>query len=137
MLDLKCSLISLNLRRVITLKGYKLGAMETRFAELIWNNEPIASGELVKLCEKELGWKKSTTYTMLRRLCERKIFQNQNGIVSSLMSKQEFHALQSEKFIDETFGGSLPKFLAAFSSRKKLSDKEIDELQDLINANRG
>lgn len=107
--------------------------METKFAELIWGNEPISSGDLVKLCEKELSWKKSTTYTMLRRLCERGIFQNKNGMVSSLMSEQEFHALQSEKFIEETFEGSLPKFLAAFAARKKMSEKEIDELQELIN----
>lgn len=116
---------------------YKLGAMETKFAELIWGNEPISSGDLVKLCEKELSWKKSTTYTMLRRLCERGIFQNKNGMVSSLMSEQEFHALQSEKFIEETFEGSLPKFLAAFAARKKMSEKEIDELQEVINQFKG
>lgn len=111
--------------------------METKFAELMWDNEPISSGELVKLCEKELSWKKSTTYTMLRRLCERSIFQNKNGVVSSLMSKEEFQGLQSEKFVEETFDGSLPKFLAAFTIRKKLSDKEINELQKLIDENRG
>ena len=115
------------------MKEIKLGAMETKFAELIWSNEPIPSGELVKLCEKELSWKKSTTYTMLRRLCERGIFQNKEGIVSSLLSKQEVVALQSEQFIDDNFNGSLPKFLAAFTTRKKLSKKEIDELQTLIN----
>lgn len=119
------------------MEDYKLGAMETKFAEMIWNNEPISSGELVKLCHKELTWKKSTTYTMLRRLCERGIFQNAGGMVSSLMSKQEFHALQSEKFVDETFAGSLPKFLAAFTLRKKLSEKEINELQKLIEEKRG
>jgi BlaI family penicillinase repressor len=116
---------------------YKLGAMETRFAELIWNNEPVSSGELVKLCEKELGWKKSTTYTMLRRLCERGIFQNRNGTVSALMSRNEFSSLQSEKFVEENFAGSLPKFLAAFTLRKKLTRKEIDELQKLIDEKRG
>lgn len=119
------------------MNDYKLGAMETKFAELMWDNEPISSGELVKLCEKELNWKKSTTYTMLRRLCERSIFQNKNGVVSSLMSKEEFQGLQSEKFVEETFDGSLPKFLAAFTIRKKLSDKEINELQKLIDENRG
>ncbi len=111
---------------------YKLGPMETRFAELIWDNEPIASGELVKLCEKELEWKKSTTYTMLRRLCQRGIFQNENSLVSSLISRQELRALQSEKFVEETFDGSLPRFLAAFTMKKRLSEKEIDELQELI-----
>lgn len=119
------------------MEEYKLGAMETKFAELIWDNEPIPSGDLVKLCEKELSWKKSTTYTMLRRLCERKIFQNKKGIVFSLMSKEEFQGLQSEKFVEETFDGSLPRFLAAFTLRKKLTDKEIDELRKLINGNRG
>jgi predicted transcriptional regulator len=116
---------------------YKLGAMETRFAELMWDNEPISSGELVKLCEKELAWKKSTTYTMLRRLCERGIFQNSGGIVTSLMSRQELNALQSERFVEQTFDGSLPQFLAAFTLRKKLSPKEIDELQKLIDEKRG
>ncbi|NLD47131.1 MAG: BlaI/MecI/CopY family transcriptional regulator [Clostridiaceae bacterium] len=116
---------------------YKLGAMEAKFAELMWINEPISSGELVKLCERELDWKKSTTYTMLRRLCERGIFQNKGGIVSSLISRQEFTALQSERFVEETFDGSLPKFLAAFTMRKKLSPKEIDELQRLIDEKRG
>lgn len=116
---------------------YKLGVMETKFADLMWEREPISSGDLVKLCEKELTWKKSTTYTMLRRLCERGIFQNKNGMVTSLMSKQGFAALQSEKFIEETFNGSLPKFLAAFTQRKKLTDSEISELQRLIGEKRG
>jgi predicted transcriptional regulator len=115
---------------------YKLGAMETRFAELMWDHEPISSGDLVKLCEKELGWKKSTTYTMLRRLCQRNIFQNKDGIVTSVLSKQAFNALQSEMFVEETFDGSLPKFLAAFTTRKKLSDKEINELQQIIARNK-
>ncbi len=115
------------------MNDYKLGAMETKFADIIWNSEPISSGDLVKLCEKKLNWKKSTTYTMLRRLCERGIFRNENGIVSSLISKPEFHALQSEKFIDQTFDGSLPKFLTAFATRKKMSEKEVDELKELIN----
>ena len=115
---------------------YKLGIMETRFAELIWNREPITSGELVKLCERELEWKKSTTYTMLRRLCQRNIFQNKDGMVTAILSKQEFQALQSEMFIEETFSGSLPQFLTAFAGRKKLTDPEINELQRLIDQNR-
>ena len=115
---------------------YKLGIMETRFAELIWNREPITSGELVKLCERELEWKKSTTYTMLRRLCQRNIFQNKDGMVTAILSKQEFQALQSEMFIEETFRGSLPQFLTAFAGRKKLTATEINELQRLIDQNR-
>ena len=118
------------------MQNYKLGAMETKFAELIWDNEPISSGEVVKLCEKELSWKKSTTYTMLRRLCMRKIFKNNNGVVSSVITRQEFQALQSEQFVKDTFNGSLPQFLAAFTLRKKLSEKEINELQKLIDENR-
>ncbi len=119
------------------MEDHKLGLMETKFADLIWQNAPILSGDLVRLCEKQLEWKKSTTYTMLRRLCQRGIFQNVDGIVSAVLSKQEFEALQSEKFVEETFQGSLPKFLAAFTLRKKLSDKEIEELQKLIEQNRG
>lgn len=116
---------------------YRLGEIEMRFAELIWQNEPVSSGDLVKLAQKELSWKKSTTYTILRRLCEREIFQNKDSVVTSLLSKEEFLAGQSEKFVEETFSGSLPQFLAAFSMRKKLSDKEIDEIQRFIDENRG
>ncbi len=114
----------------------KLGEIESRFADLIWQNEPLHSRVLAEMAEKELSWKKSTTYTILKRLCERGIFQNHNGTVSSLVSKEEFHALQSEKFIDETFDGSLPAFLAAFGSRKRLSDQEINELKKVIDAMR-
>lgn len=110
----------------------KLGAIETHFADLIWVNEPISSGELVKLCKRELSWEKSTTYTVLRRLCERGIFQNVKGTVTSRISKDEFLAAQSENFVEETFDGSLLKFLTAFSMRKKLSNEEIDELQRFI-----
>lgn len=115
---------------------YRLGAIEMRFADIIWNNEPLQSGELVKLCEKELNWKKSTTYTILRRLCERGIFQNTDGRVTSLVSKEEFTARQSEEFVEEAFQGSLPKFLTAFTTRKKLSDSEIQELQKIIEESR-
>ncbi len=111
---------------------YKLGEVERRFAELIWNNEPLPSGELVKLAEKELCWSKSTTYTILRRLCQRGIFQNEKGIVRSLVSKADFFSAQSERFVEDAFSGSLPKFLASFARRKKLSDKEIEEIQKFI-----
>lgn len=113
----------------------KLGVIESRFADLIWQHEPLSSGELVKLCEKELNWKKPTTYTVLRKLCERGIFKNQEGTVTSLLSREEFYALQSEKFVEETFDGSLPAFLAAFATRRKLSGKDIEELQKLIHQN--
>lgn len=115
---------------------FRLGAIESRFADLIWQNEPITSGNLVKLANEMLNWQKSTTYTVLKRLCERGIFQNISGTVTSLLSKEEFYAVQSEQFVEETFSGSLPAFLAAFTSRKKLSEEEITELQALIDQSR-
>jgi len=119
-----------------TMAEYKLGEIEMRFADIIWNHEPLPSGELVKLCAQKLDWKKSTTYTILRRVCERGLFQNQGGMVTSLVSKEEFFAMQSEKFVEDTFAGSLPNFLAAFTRRKKLSEKEIVQLQKIIAENR-
>ncbi len=110
----------------------RLGVVEARFADLIWSHEPLTSGELVRLCQQELNWKKSTTYTVLKRLCQRGIFQNQGGSVSSLMSRQEFYAAQSEQFVEDTFQGSLPAFIAAFTSRKTLSAKEIAEIRRMI-----
>lgn len=121
----------------LTMEDYTLGVVETKFAEIIWENEPLASGQLVKLCEAELNWKKPTTYTVLRKLCERGIFQNEGGIVTSLVSEQDYYALQSEKFVEETFDGSLPAFFAAFTKRKQLSAEEIDELRRLIDSYTG
>ena len=118
------------------MEKYKLGEMEQKFADLIWENEPLSSRALTKLCEKAFSWKRTTTYTMLKRLCEREIFQNESGTVTSLMSKSEFGAAQGEQFLTETFDGSLPRFLAAFTRRKKLSEKEIKEIQKLIDDHR-
>ena len=115
----------------------RMGPAETQFAEIIWENEPIASGVLSKKAEEALNWKKTTSFTVLKRLCERGIFQNQNGIVTSLISKDEFFALHSEQYVQETFGGSLPAFMAAFGTRKKLTDAEIDEMKKLIENMRG
>ena len=109
-----------------------LGAVEARFADLIWKYESLSSRALVALCGEELGWKKSTTYTVLKRLCDKGIFQNENGTVTSRMTKEEYAAAQSEKFVEDTFGGSLPAFLAAFTKRKKLSETELAEIQDMI-----
>ncbi len=114
----------------------KLGTVESKFADIIWENEPISSGQLVKLCGQQLDWKKSTTYTMLKRLCERGLFQNEKGMVSALMTKEEFGAAQSEKIIEESFDGSLPAFIAAFASRKKLSLDDVDEIQKMIDSYR-
>lgn len=110
----------------------QLGAVESRFADIIWKNEPISSSEIVKICEKELEWKKSTTFTVLRRLCQKGIFQNNNGCVTSLISRDEFYSLQSEKFVEETFQGSLPAFLAAFTSRKNLTPEEVAQLRRMV-----
>lgn len=116
---------------------YRLGEVESRFADLIWDNEPLSSSKLAQLALEELTWKKSTAYTVLKRLCDRGIFQNVRGTVSSLLSRQEFYAAQSEQFVEDTFNGSLPAFVAAFGSRKKLSNQEIDQLQRLIDEMRG
>ena len=112
----------------------RLGVVEAKFAELIWKHEPVSSTELVKLAAQELEWKKSTTYTVLRRLCEKGIFQNEDGTVTSKISKREFYAVQSEQFVDETFDGSLPAFLAAFTTRKALPAAEIAEIQQMIDS---
>lgn len=114
----------------------KLGVVESHFADIIWKSEPLTSRELVEKAKVELDWNKSTTYTILRRLCERGIFQNDGGTVTSLISKDEFFAVQSEQFVDETFDGSLPAFIAAFTQRKKLSKNEIDQIQAMIDAAR-
>ena len=115
----------------------QLGVIEARFADIIWQNEPIASSELVRLSEEALKWKKSTTFTVLRRLCEKGIFKNDKSMVTSLISKEEFYSLQSEKFVNDTFEGSLPAFLTAFGSRKKLSSEEVEELKKVIDKMRG
>ena len=113
-------------------KDYRLGYVESQFADIVWENEPLTSRELVELCLEKLEWKKSTTYTVLKKFCEREIFQNQNGTVSSLLSKEEFYALQSEQVVEESFDGSLPAFVAAFTKNKKLSEKEVKEIQKLL-----
>jgi len=114
----------------------RMGAAEARFAELIWKNEPVSSGNLAKLAAVELDWKKTTSFTVLKRLCDRGLFQNDGGTVTSLMTREEYYARHSEQYVQETFGGSLPAFLAAFSAGKQLSEKEIDELEKLIAAMR-
>ncbi len=112
----------------------KLGVVEAKFADIIWRSEPISSGELVKKCAGELDWKKSTTYTVLKKLCERGIFKNENGKVTSLISRQDFYAMQSERFVDDTFDGSLPAFFAAFTKRKALSAEEVSEIRRMIDS---
>lgn len=116
---------------------FHMGTAEAKFADLIWHNEPITSGQLAKLSAVELNWKKTTSFTVLKRLCERGLFQNDGGTVTSLLSRDEYYAHHSRQYVEETFGGSLPAFLAAFGTKKKLSDKELDELQKVIENMRG
>ena len=115
----------------------ELGAVQERFADIVWAYEPIGSGELVKLCSETLGWKKSTTFTVLKKLCDRGIFVNEKGIVRSQMNKQQFYAAQSCQYVENTFSGSLPAFLAAFSSSRPLSDQEIEEIRGMLDAWQG
>ena len=119
------------------MEEYRLGVVETRFAELIWVHEPLTSGELVKLCAKELEWKKSTTYTVLKKLCDRGIFQNQDGLVTSVLSQKEFQSRQSRRFVEDTFSGSLPAFIAAFAEGGELSDQELLEIRRMIDSYEG
>lgn len=110
---------------------YKLADMEARFADIIWRSEPIPSPELVRRCEKELHWKKSTTYTVLKKLCDKGIFRNEDAVVTARVGREEFYGQQSRKYVEETFG-SLPRFLTAFFQGKKLSQKEAEELRSYI-----
>lgn len=114
---------------------YKMGEVELQFAEIIWENEPLGSGELVKLAARELGWKKSTTYTVLKKLCTKGIFQNQNSVVSSLLRREQYFGKQAKSLVQEGFGGSLPRFLAAFAAEEKMSKKEMDALRKFIDDN--
>ena len=114
----------------------KLGIVESRFADIVWQNAPISTKDLVVLCQNELNWKRTTTYTVLKKLCERGIFKTEESRVSVLISKNDFCAMQSEKFVDDTFGGSLPAFIAAFASRKKISESELEEIKRMINSYR-
>ena len=119
------------------MSDFRMGAGELRFAELIWSNEPITSGALAKLALSEIGWKKTTAFTVLKRLCDRGLFQNVDGTVTSLVSHDSYYERHSHLYVEETFGGSLPAFLAAFGSHKKLSEDEIRELEILIENMRG
>ena len=110
----------------------QLGVVEARFADIIWAHEPVTSTELVKLAAEALSWKRTTTHTVLRRLCEKGLFENNKGTVTALISKPEFYALQSRQFVDDTFDGSLPAFIAAFTKHKKLTVEEAEEIRRMI-----
>lgn len=116
------------------MEQYKLGEMEKRLADLIWANAPMTTRKLTELCETAFAWKRTTTYTMLKRLCDRGLFKNENGTVIVITTKEEFNMAQSQNFINETFGGSLPMFLTMFTKNKKLNKEDIDQLQRLIDS---
>ena len=112
----------------------KIFESEYRFCLILWDNEPVSSGKLVELCKKGLGWSKATTYTVIRRLSERGVLKNENTIVSSLISKEEAQKHRLEEMVEETFEGSMPAFIAAFSKTKKLTRQEVDQLKALIDS---
>lgn len=111
---------------------YRLGTVESKFADIVWAHEPLSTGELVKLCSEELKWKRTTTYTVLKKLSEHGFFRMENKIVTALISKENYYGSQSERFVRETFDGSLPAFIAAFTKRKALSEEEIAEIRRMI-----
>ena len=110
----------------------KLGPIETRFAEIIWANEPITTNQLTKLCAEALEWKRTTTYTVIKRLSERGVLKNENTVVTSLVSKDEVQAAELNEMVEKTFEGSLPAFIAAFTKHQKISEAEIDAVQAMI-----
>ena len=114
------------------MQDFELGAVQERFANIVWTHEPIASGELVAVCEKELKWKKSTTYTVLRKLCEKGLLQNSDGMVSSIVPRDAYYAGRSDAVVKQSFSGSLPAFIAAFMAGNKLSEKEVEEIRTMI-----
>ena len=114
----------------------KLCESEYRFMTVIWNHQPLSSGALVELCARELGWKKSTTYTVLKKLCEKGFAKNEGSTVTALIPREQVQAYESEHFVERAFDGSLPGFLAAFLGGKTLSEGEVDELKKLIDAHK-
>ena len=110
----------------------QLGVVESRFADIIWKNEPVSSSTLVKLAGEELQWKRTTAHTVLRRLCDKGLFQNDNGTVTSLISREQFYAMQSEQFVDAAFQGSFTAFLAAFTKNRSLTDAERELVRQMI-----
>ncbi len=114
----------------------KVFKSEYRFCLILWENEPVKSSELVRLCGEQLGWKPTTTYTVIKRLAERGVLKNENTVVTSLVSKDEVQAAEINEMVEKTFEGSLPAFIAAFAKHRRLTDKEIDEVQRMIDSYR-
>lgn len=114
----------------------RLCESDFRFMSVIWDNEPLPSGELVKLCGEKFDWKKSTTYTMLKKMCEKGVAQNDGSLVTSLIGRDSVQAYASEHFVEQTFAGSLPNFLVSFLGGKKISEKEAEEIKRLIDSHK-
>lgn len=112
----------------------KLGVVEAQFADIVWEHAPLTTKELIILCEQQLQWKRTTTYTVLKKLCDKGLFQMQDRLVTICIRRDDFYALQSEQFVEETFSGSLPAFIAAFTKRKKLTTKELEEIRQMIDS---
>lgn len=112
----------------------RLGAVESHFADIVWANEPLKTSELVRICSEELNWKRTTTYTVLKRLSDRGLFENNGGVVSAKITRDDFYLMQGESLVDEAFNGSLPAFLAAFTSNKRLSKEDVAEIKRLIDS---
>ena len=112
----------------------KIFESEYRFCLILWEHEPVKSTELVKLCQEELGWKKATTYTVIKRLAERGVLKSEDAVVTSLVSREEIQAAEVDELVEKTFGGSLPAFIAAFGRRQKFSEQQLMELQELIDS---
>ena len=110
----------------------QMGMVEAKFADIIWQHAPVTSSQLVKLVEAELGWKRTTVHTVLRRLCDKGLFQNDGGLVTARMSRETFYALQSRQFVEDSFHGSLPAFIAAFTQGRRLTDQEKEEIHRMI-----
>ena len=116
----------------VSMTDYILGAVESRFADIVWERAPMTTAELVRLCAEALSWKRTTTYTVLKKFCNRQIFSMNKQTVTVLITKEEFQAMQSEQFAQDTFQGSLPAFIAAFTTRKALSQEELDEIKRMV-----
>lgn len=110
----------------------QLGIVEAKFADIIWEREPVTSSELVRIASTELGWKRTTTHTVLRRLCDKGLFINEGGMVRKIMARQDFYANQSRQYVKNSFSGSLPAFIAAFTRNHKLKQTEIEEIKKMI-----
>ena len=110
----------------------QMGAIEARFADIIWSRAPLTAAELARLAQGELGWKKTTSYTALKRLCDKGIFRNDKGLITAMLTREQFYALQSQRFVEQTYDGSLPAFIAAFAQRKAISRADLEEIRQML-----